>query len=59
MTTSAHSFPSFMVAVLGISEVHTSVPCSEVLADLLAMTSSMYFLNKKTSASVVSSGNSF
>lgn len=59
MTTSFHSFPSFMAAVLGISEVHASVPCSEVLADLLSINSSLYFLNKKTYASVESPGNSF
>lgn len=51
---SAHSFLSFMAAVLGISEVHVSVPCSEALADVLSMNSSMYFLNKKTSTSVAS-----
>lgn len=59
MTMSAQSFSSFMAAVLGVSEVHASVPSSEVLADLLFMSSSMDFLNKKTSASVVSSSNSF
>lgn len=59
MTTSAHSFTLFMVAVLGISEVHTSVPCSEVLTDLLSMNLSMCLLSKKISASVVSSGSSF
>lgn len=58
MTTSAHSFPLFMVALLGILEVCTSVPSSEVLTDLLSMNSSMCFLSKKISASVVSSGNS-
>lgn len=60
MTTSARSFTLFMVAVLGISEVHTSVPCvTDVLTDLLSMNSSMCLLSKKTSASVVSSGSSF
>lgn len=59
MTTSAHSFPLFMVALLGILEVCTSVPSSEALTDLLSMNSSMCFLSKKISASVVSSGNSF